>query len=301
LYGGVGLGKTHLGQAIAWELSKNKPEQQIVYITAERFMYLFVRALQQQAMADFKTRFRSIDTLVVDDVQFITGKEKTQKEFFHTFDALMGDAKQLVLICDKAPANLENLDEKLKSRMNGGLVVDIGELDYQLRLAIICKKSQEFQLGIEDKTQELLARHLSGNCRDIEGCLKRLLVNKNILQIEPTSSNVEKVLRDGSIFFQQTGINIGFIQKKVAEYFGVAPVDLRSKKKLKKLVLARHIAMYLARMFTDESLATIAGEFSGKSHAAIVYAINHIRQLKTANVEVDEHLKRLTNIFEKMK
>ncbi|MDR1425947.1 MAG: chromosomal replication initiator protein DnaA [Rickettsiales bacterium] len=298
LYGGVGLGKTHLIQAMAWDLQLKDPNQQIVYLSAERFMYLFVQALQNQDINNFKNRFRNVDVLIVDDIQFITGKEKTQKEFFYTFDTLLAEGKKIVLACDKAPMNLESLDEKLKSRISGGLIVDIKEFDYQLRFDIIKKKSTDMGLSIGEDIIVFLADKITGNCREIEGCLRRLLVNQKIMGARLDRNGVENILVDN--INQSEGVSVENIQGKVAEYFNVSMSDLKSKKRSKNLIVPRHAAMYLSKELTSGSLMDIAKKFGSGSHATVIHGINNIRKLMETNPEISTLVLKLTSLARKV-
>ncbi|GHU28774.1 chromosomal replication initiator protein DnaA [Bacilli bacterium] len=292
IYGGVGLGKTHLCQAIAWDMKEKNPGKQIIYLSAERFMYLFVQALQNQDMNNFKNRFRNVDVLIVDDIQFITGKDKTQKEFFYTFDTLVNDRKQVVMACDRAPANLESLDEKLKSRMNGGLIVDIKEFDYQLRLDLIRKKSDDLGLVLREDLMEFLAEKINRNCREIEGCLRRLFINQSIMGNRLEKEDIEIILVD-NINQSNEAVSIENIQGKVAEYFDISVPDLKSKKRLKNLVLPRHIAMYLSKELTSKSFLDIARKFNGKNHATVIHGINSVKKLMESSSEVSGSISKL--------
>lgn len=277
LYGEVGLGKTHLCQAVAWELKRNKPDKQIIYLSAEKFMFLFIQSLSNQNVNDFKNKFRNVDTLIIDDIQFIVGKDKTQKEFFYTFDALISEQKQVILACDKSPVYLESLDEKLKSRLNGGLVIDIKEADYQLRLDFVRLKSKQLALSLTKDLEEFIAENITTNCREIEGCLKRLKINQDIMKINISKDNIESILCDNLLQYRKK-ISIDSIQNKVADYFNISLDDLKSEKRVKNLVFARHIAMYLAKVLTNKSFPDIAKKFNDKNHATIIHAVNKIKK-----------------------
>ncbi|MDR2778514.1 MAG: chromosomal replication initiator protein DnaA [Rickettsiales bacterium] len=287
IYGGVGLGKSHLCQAIAWAMGGGGGEKGIVYLSAEKFMYLFVQALRTQEIGSFKERLRNVDVLLVDDIQFITGKDKTQREFFYTFDTLVADGKKIVLVCDKAPANLESLDEKLRSRMNGGLLVAIEEFDYSLRLALVKKKSEELKLNLRDDLLEFLAKKLNRSCREIEGCLRRLFLKQSVLNTKfEKIADLENVLADSLDCMADEMPEIETIQRKVAEHFGLSPVDLRSKKKHRDLVIPRHLAMYLSRELTSLSLLEIAEKFGRKNHSTVIHGINHAKRLVETEQEM---------------
>lgn len=294
LYGNVGLGKTHLCQAIAWTIKERNKDSQIVYLSAEKFMFLFVQALQNQNINDFKKKFRNIDTLIIDDIQFILGKDKTQKEFFYTFDTLVNEKKQIILACDRSPINLENLDEKLKSRLNGGLIIDIKEPDYQLRLDIIKKKSKDLNLILSEELMKFIAENITTNGREIEGCLKRLLINQNIMHINITKDDIKSILYDNINQTKKT-ITIDLIQEKVADYFNISLSDLKSEKRFKDLILARHTAMYLCKIFTTKSFQDISKKFNSKSHATVIHAVKKIESMIENDIELNNSINSISN------
>lgn len=285
IYGNVGLGKTHLCQAIAWKMKEINPNKNIVYLSAEKFMFLFVQALHNQDINDFKNRFRNIDTLIVDDIQFITGKDKTQQEFFYTFDTLVNDKKNIVLACDRSPKNLENLDEKLKSRMNGGFIVDIKDPDYQLRFKFIKEKSINFNLDLNEYLQEFLAINLNLSIREIEGCLKRLYITKSIQNINIDKEVIETVLSEN---MDKKVHTIEKIQEVTSKFFDVSLNDLKSDKRLKNLVLPRHIAMFLSKKLTNKSYPDIAKKFNHKNHATVIYAYKKISEITEKDSEISK-------------
>ena len=293
LYGSVGIGKTHLCQSIAWRMRENFKNKRIIYLSAEKFMYLFVQALQKQDVNTFKNNFRNVDCLIIDDIQFIVGKDNTQKEFFYTFETLANDGKQIVLACDKAPVNLE-LDEKLKSRLNGGMIIDIKDNDFNLRYEIFKKKCSEYKLNLSDDLLKFLANSIVTNTREMEGCLKRLQVNEHVMKIKTTRQVIENILSDNIIKSQKTA-SIETIQKKVADYFSININDLKSEKRLKELVLPRHIAMYLAKTLTNKSYPDVAKKFSGKNHATVIHAVKKIESEMKTNFEINEIITNLTN------
>ena len=296
LYGGVGLGKTHLCQAIALKLKETRPDKQIIYLSAEKFMFLFVQSLQQQDINAFKNRFRNVDTLIIDDLQFIVGKDKTQKEFFYTFETLINENKQIILACDKSPINLVDLDEKLKSRINGGLVVDIKEPDYQLRLLIIKNKSKRLGLKLNEELMQYIAENIISNGREIEGCLKRLYINQEIMHITLNKEEIDKILCD-NITSNKKVITIVSIQEKVSEYFNVTISDLKSSRRTKELVIPRHIAMYLCKELTAKSYPDIAKSFNGKNHATIIYAVKKIKKAVQENSEMLQTINKIKNLL----
>ena len=289
IYGGVGLGKTHLCQAMAWKIKETQPNKQVVYLSAEKFMFLFVQSLQEQDINTFKNRFRNIDVLIIDDIQFIVGKDKTQKEFFYTFETLINDNKQVVLACDKSPSNLIELDEKLKSRITGGLVVDIKEPDYQLRYDLITKKSKDLGLNINKDLIEYIAENIVSSGREIEGCLKRLQIHQDIMNIEITVDTINEILGD-NISNNKKLITINDIQEKVSKYFDISLNDLKSDKRIKELVIPRHIAMYFSKKLTTKSFPEIAKCFNGKNHATVIHAVKKIEELLQTDLEINKFI-----------
>lgn len=296
IYGNVGLGKTHLCQAMAWKMKETHPHKQIVYLSAEKFMYLFVQSLQEQDVNTFKNKFRNIDVLIIDDIQFIIGKEKTQKEFFYTFETLVNDNKQVILACDRSPLNLINLDEKLKSRINGGLVVDIKEPDYEFRLNLINKKASMLKLDLSKPLMSYMAEKIILNNREIEGCLKRLQINQDIMNIKISKEDIDNILHD-NIISSQKCITINDIQDKISNYFNISIADLKSIKRLKELVIPRHIAMYFCKQLTTKSYPEIAKSFNGKNHATVIYAVKKIEELIEKDLEIANIIEEIKHIF----
>lgn len=296
LYGGVGLGKTHLCQAIAWEMKEKYPNKNIIYLSAEKFMYLFVQSLQNQDIATFKTRFRNVDVLIIDDIHFIAGKESTQKEFFQTFNTLIDENKQIILACDKSPLNLEKVDDQLKSRMSGGIVVDILEPDYELRLNLIKAKCKQIGLELASKIELFLAEKIVASGREIEGCIKKLAMHQKFIKTEITFDIVEKILSD-SLNRVQKIITIDKIQEIVSEFFKISLADLKSEKRNKELVIPRHIAMYLSKKMTDKSFPDVAKKFGGKNHSTVIHAIKKVEELINLDLEISNNILKIKNIL----
>lgn len=296
LYGGVGLGKTHLCQAIAWRMKEKFANKNIVYLTAERFMYLFVQSLQSQSINSFKDRFRNIDVLIIDDIHFIAGKESTQKEFFQTFNTLISENKQIILACDKSPVNLEKIDDQLKSRMSGGIVIDVLDPDYKLRLDITRFKSKQMGLDLDDKVSEFIAKNIPSSGREIEGCLKRLLMHKKFMNVTITQEVVENVLAD-NIVQSKKAINIDDILGKVSDFYKISLNELKSNSRLKELVIPRHIAMYFCKKLTSKSFPEIAKKFGGRNHATVIYAVKKIEKMIENNPNISDNISKLKNIL----
>ncbi len=299
LYGGVGLGKTHLMHAIAWHIKEHHPERVVIYLSAEKFMYQFIRALRHKDTMSFKERFRSVDVLMIDDVQFISGKDSTQEEFFHTFNALIDQKKQIILSADKSPSDLSGIEERMRSRLGWGLVADIHPTTYELRLGILQAKAEKLSVEVPKDVLDFLAHKIGSNIRELEGALNRVvahatLVGRNI-NIEMTS----EVLRD-LIRSNDRRVTIEDIQKKVSEHFDIKVADLLSSKRSIDFARPRQIAMYLSKVLTTCSLPEIGRKFGGKDHSTVIHAVKKIESLKkedTIFAEDVDILKRVLQVY----
>ncbi|MGI9368389.1 MAG: chromosomal replication initiator protein DnaA [Ruegeria sp.] len=302
LYGGVGLGKTHLMHAIAWELKTKRPELNVLYLSAEQFMYRFVQALRERRMMDFKHLFRSVDVLMVDDVQFIAGKDSTQEEFFHTFNALVDQNKQIIISADRAPGEIKDLEDRVKSRLQCGLVVDLHPTDYELRLGILQNKVQQHKstypdLKITDGVLEFLAHRISTNVRVLEGALTRLfafasLVGREI-DMELTQDCLADVLRAS-----ERKITVEEIQRKVSEYYNIRLSDIIGPKRLRSYARPRQVAMYLCKQLTSRSLPEIGRRFGGRDHTTVMHGVKRIEELKTTDGQIAEDVEMLRRSLE---
>ncbi|MBK0326169.1 chromosomal replication initiator protein DnaA [Rhodobacteraceae bacterium F11138] len=302
LYGGVGLGKTHLMHAIAWELRARKPDLNVLYLSAEQFMYRFVQALRERKMMDFKELFRSVDVLMVDDVQFIAGKDSTQEEFFHTFNALVDQNKQIIISADRAPGEIKDLEDRVKSRLQCGLVVDLHPTDYELRLGILQTKVQQYRgsypgLEIADGVLEFLAQRISTNVRVLEGALTRLfafasLVGREI-DMELTQDCLADVLRAS-----ERKITIEEIQRKVSEYYNIRLSDIIGPKRLRSFARPRQVAMYLSKQLTSRSLPEIGRRFGGRDHTTVMHGVKRIEELKSTDGQIAEDVEMLRRTLE---
>ncbi|MEC3861844.1 chromosomal replication initiator protein DnaA [Mesobacterium sp. TK19101] len=302
LYGGVGLGKTHLMHAISWELHQRRPDLNILYLSAEQFMYRFVQALRDRKMMDFKEIFRSVDVLMVDDVQFIAGKDSTQEEFFHTFNVLVDQQKQIIISADRAPDEITGLENRIRSRLQSGLVVDLHPTDYELRLGILQSKAEAQRvhypgLEIEDGILEFLAHRISTNVRVLEGALTRLfafafLVGKPI-SLALTQDCLADVLRAS-----QQKISIEEIQRKVAEHYNIRLSDLVGPKRLRSFARPRQVAMYLCKHMTSRSLPEIGRRFGGRDHTTVMHGVRRIEELKAQDAAIAEDLEMLRRALE---
>ncbi|MES0864111.1 chromosomal replication initiator protein DnaA [Ruegeria sp. SCPT10] len=302
LYGGVGLGKTHLMHAIAWELKTKHPELNVLYLSAEQFMYRFVQALRERRMMDFKHLFRSVDVLMVDDVQFIAGKDSTQEEFFHTFNALVDQNKQIIISADRAPGEIKDLEDRVKSRLQCGLVVDLHPTDYELRLGILQNKVQQHistypDLVIADGVLEFLAHRISTNVRVLEGALTRLfafasLVGREI-DMELTQDCLADVLRAS-----ERKITVEEIQRKVSDYYNIRLSDIIGPKRLRSYARPRQVAMYLCKQLTSRSLPEIGRRFGGRDHTTVMHGVKRIEELKVTDGQIAEDVEMLRRALE---
>lgn len=278
LYGGVGLGKTHLMHAIAWHIKLHQPERQVLYVSAEKFMYQFIRALRFKDTMSFKELFRNVDILMIDDVQFISGKETTQEEFFHTFNALVDKNHQVIVSADKSPSDLEGMEERLKSRLGWGLVADIHPTTYELRLGILQAKADTLPVAIPKDVMELLASKVSSNIRELEGALNRIAAHATLVGRSITLESTQDVLRD-LLKSNDRRVNIDDIQKRVAEYYGIKLSDMQSAKRSQVIARPRQIAMYLSKILTPRSLPEIGRRFGGRDHTTVIHAVRKVEEL----------------------
>lgn len=288
LYGGVGLGKTHLMHAIAWHLKETQPEKKVVYVSAEKFMYLFIRSLRFKDALSFKEMFRNVDVLMIDDVQFIGGKDTTQEEFFHTFNDLVDNNRQVILSADKSPSNLDGVEDRLKSRLGWGLVADIHPTNYELRLGILQSKAKRHKPKIPDNVLEFLAVKITSNIRELEGALNRVVAHATLVGGDITIDMAQEVLRD-LLRSNERVITIELIQRKVCEFYNVKLSDLNSSRRLKNIAIARHVAMYLSKELTKRSLPDIGRNFGGKDHSTVIHAVKRVKEemLKDRSFEND--------------
>lgn len=283
LYGGVGLGKTHLMHAIAHEFRQRDPAARVLYLSAEQFMYRFVQALRESAIMDFKGLFRNVNMLMVDDVQFIAGKDSTQEEFFHTFNALVDQGKQIVISADRAPAEIKGLEERIKSRLSCGLIVDLHPTTYELRLGILQSKAEAFRAQHPDMVigagvLEFLANRITTNVRVLEGALQRLFAHASLLRREITLEVAQECLVD-ILRTNDRKVSIDDIQRKVAEHYNIRLADMMGPKRARNLARPRQIAMYLSKQLTNRSLPEIGRRFGGRDHTTIMHGVRKIEEL----------------------
>jgi chromosomal replication initiator protein len=285
LYGGVGLGKTHLMHAIGWAMKKQSPEKTVMYLSAEKFMYQFVRAIRAQDTMAFKEIFRSVDVLMIDDIQFISGKESTQEEFFHTFNALVDQNKQIVISADKAPSDLTGLEERLRSRLAWGLVADIQPSTYELRLGILQSKRQQLGAEIPDAVLEFLALKVCSNIRELEGALNRIVAHADVTKSAITLESTQDVLSD-LLRAHDRRITIDEIQRKVAEHYNIRLPDMHSARRARNVARPRQVAMYLAKQLTSRSLPEIGRKFGGRDHTTVMHAVRKVEELMRDDTQI---------------
>lgn len=293
IHGGVGMGKSHLAQAIAWKIKEFDKSKKVVYLSAEKFMYHFVQSLRTNDIMNFKQKMRTIDVLIVDDVQFIAGKESTQQEFMNCFNALVEDNKQVVLVCDRCPSNLENIDEKLKSRITGGMVLNFKNADFNDRFEILKAKAAQHNVEISEEILRFIAEKITTTIRDLEGAVKKLIASLVFEDKEITLENAKILL---SSYFKQSvnkAVSIEKIQKEVAAFYNIKIADLTSNSRLRNFARPRQIAMYLAKNLTIESLPKIGAAFGGKNHATVIHSVKLVAKLMEENNKILQEVKAL--------
>lgn len=291
MYGGVGLGKTHLMHAMAWAIRERAPQRKVLYLSAEKFMYQFITALKNKDGLSFKALFRSVDVLMIDDVQFIANKDSTQEEFFHTFNALIEDGRQIVLTGDRSPTDLDGMEERLRSRLGWGLVADIHPTDYELRLSILQSKVE--LMGLKDqvpqKVVEFLAYRIVSNVRELEGALNRILAQATLVGRPITMDMVQDVLSD-LIRANDRRLTIEDIKKRVAEHFNIKLVEFDSARRARAVARPRQVAMYLAKQLTSKSYPEIGRKFGGRDHTTVMHAVQKIQELLQADSGLAEDI-----------
>ncbi|MCH7486421.1 MAG: chromosomal replication initiator protein DnaA [Proteobacteria bacterium] len=297
LYGGVGLGKTHLMHAIAWHIRSRDPARNVVYLSAEKFMYCFIRALREHNTVDFKDQFRSVDVLMIDDVQFISGKDSTQEEFFHTFNALVDQGRQIVISSDKSPSDLEGMEERLISRLNCGLVADIHSTTYELRLGILQSKAERLGVQIPGKVLEFLAHKITANVRELEGALNRVVAHAQLVGREISLEATQDVLHD-LLRANDRRITIDEIQKSVAAHFNIRISDMHSARRARSVARPRQVAMYLAKQLTTRSLPEIGRKFGGRDHTTVMHAVRKVDELREHDSGFAEDVELLRRMLE---
>lgn len=296
IYGGVGLGKTHLMHAIGHAILTIKPTANVAYLHSERFVADMVRALQHNAINEFKRYYRSLDVLLIDDIQFFAGKERSQEEFFHTFNSLLEGQHQIVLTCDRYPKEVSGLEERLKSRFGWGLPVSIEPPELETRVAIINKKAEHVNVFLPDEVAFFIAKRFRSNVRELEGALNRVIANSNLTGNPITLDFTQQALKD-LLLLQDKQITIENIQKTTAEYYKIRVADLLSKRRSRSVARPRQVAMALAKELTSHSLPEIGDAFGGRDHTTVLHACRKIMELRQQEQKINEDYKNLSNIL----
>jgi len=297
LYGGVGLGKTHLLHAIGNQIVRNNPHAKVLYLHSERFVADMVKALQTNAMNEFKRYYRSVDALLIDDIQFFAGKDRTQEEFFHTFNALLeSQQQQVILTCDRYPKEINGVEERLKSRLGWGLTVAVEPPELETRVAILMSKAEQSRIDLPYEVAFFVAKRIRSNVRELEGALKRIVANAHFTGHAITVDFVKESLRD-LLALQDKLISIENIQRTVAEYYKVKVADLLSKRRSRSVARPRQVAMALAKELTNHSLPEIGDAFGGRDHTTVLHAYRLINKLRETNTAIEEDYTNLLRIL----
>ena len=296
IYGGVGLGKTHLMHAVGNEMARRNPNAKIVYLHSERFVADMVKALQLNAINDFKRYYRSVDALLIDDIQFFAGKDRSQEEFFHTFNALLEGNQQIILTCDRYPKVINNLEERLKSRFGWGLTIEVEPPELETRAAILLKRAAEIKVDLSYDAAFFIAQRVRSNVRELEGALKRVIANATFTQRPITVDLVKEALKD-LLALQDKQVSIGNIQKVVGEYYKIKMSDLLSKRRSRSVARPRQVAMSLAKELTNHSLPEIGDAFGGRDHTTVLHACRKIKELCDVDTDIEQDLKNLQRLL----
>ncbi|HEY0184771.1 MAG TPA: chromosomal replication initiator protein DnaA [Rhodopila sp.] len=298
LYGGVGLGKTHLMHAIAWELTdRTASPVSVAYMSAEKFMYRFIAAIRSQSTMEFKENLRSVDVLMIDDLQFLIGKDNTQEEFFHTFNYLVEQGKQIVVSADKSPSDLNGLEHRLRTRLGCGMVADLHSTTYELRISILEAKAARAGVDVPVKVLEFLAHKITSNVRELEGALNRLVAHANLFSRPVTLETTHEVLHD-ILKAHDRRVTIEEIQKKVAEHYSIRLTDMSSARRARAVARPRQVAMYLAKQLTSRSLPEIGLKFGNRDHTTVMHAVSRVTELMERDGTFAEDVELLRRLLE---
>ena len=300
LYGGVGLGKTHLMHAIAWELSTKRTGAapvSVAYMSAEKFMYRFINALRSQSTLEFKNELRSVDVLMIDDLQFLIGKDNTQEEFFHTFNALVDAGKQIVISADKSPSDLSGLEDRLRTRLGCGMVADLHATTFELRISILEAKASRAGVDVPGKVLEFLARKITSNVRELEGALNRLVAHANLFDRQLTMETAHEVLHDVLKAYDRK-VTIQEIQKRVADHYNIRVAEMSSARRARNIARPRQVAMYLAKQLTSKSLPDIGRHFGDRDHTTVMHAVSRVTELMAQDAAFAEDVELLRRMLE---
>ena len=283
--------------AIAWHIRKRNPERHVIYLSAEKFMYQFIRALRYKDTVSFKDQFRSVDVLMIDDVQFIAGKDNTQEEFFHTFNALVDQNHQVIVSADKSPNDLEGMEDRMKSRLGWGLVADIHPTTYELRLGILQVKAEQLEVEIPPKVMEFLAHKITSNVRELEGALNRIVAYANLVGRQVSLEGTQEVLHD-ILRANDRRVTIEEIQKRVSEHYNIRQSEMYSARRARAVARPRQVAMYLSKQLTSRSLPEIGRKFGGRDHTTVMHAVRKIEELRATDNTFAEDIELLRRMLE---
>lgn len=298
LYGGVGLGKTHLMHAIAWELTDRASNPvSVAYMSAEKFMYRFIAAIRSQSTMEFKESLRSVDVLMIDDLQFLIGKDNTQEEFFHTFNYLVEAGKQIVVSADKSPSDLNGLEQRLRTRLGCGMVADLHSTTYELRISILEAKAARAGVAVPPRVLEFLAHKITSNVRELEGAFNRLVAHANLFGRPITLESTHEVLHD-ILKAHDRRVTIEEIQKKVAEHYSIRLTDMSSARRARAVARPRQVAMYLAKQLTTRSLPEIGRKFGNRDHTTVMHAVSRVQELMERDGTFAEDVELLRRLLE---
>ena len=292
IYGGVGLGKTHLMHAVGNHIQSQNPNAKVVYLHSERFVADMVKALQLNAINEFKRYYRSVDALLIDDIQFFAGKERSQEEFFHTFNALLEGGQQMILTCDRYPKEIDGLEDRLKSRFGWGLTVAVEPPELETRVAILMKKAEQEGIDLPHEAAFFVAQKIRSNVRELEGALKRVIANAAFTGSKITLPFIKESLKD-LLALQDKQVSIDNIQRIVAEYYKIKVADLLSKRRSRSVARPRQVAMALSKELTNHSLPEIGNAFGGRDHTTVLHGVRKIKELRETNADISEDYKNL--------
>jgi chromosomal replication initiator protein len=297
LYGGVGMGKTHLMHAIGHTIKKRNPAMRLSYVSAEKFTIEVINSLRFDRMISFRDRFHTVDVLLVDDIQFIAGKERTQEEFFHTFNALYEQQKQIVISSDCLPKDINSIEERLRSRFEWGLIADIQPPDLETKIAILQKKAENDRFPLPDDVAEYIARAIKSNVRELEGALTRLMAYASLTGATVSLATAQQVLRN-IIASQEKRVTIDLIQKRVSEHFNLREQDLKVRSNTRAIAFPRQVAMYIVKQLTTASLPEIGRQFGGKHHTTVLHSIHKIEEMRRSDKDLNRTITRLMDALQ---
>lgn len=297
IYGGVGLGKTHLMHAIGHYVLEHNPSAKVLYLSSEKFTNEFINSIRDNKAVDFRNKYRNVDVLLIDDIQFLAGKESTQEEFFHTFNALHEESKQIVISSDRPPKEIPTLEDRLRSRFEWGLITDITPPDLETRIAILRKKAKAEGLDIPNEAMSYIANQIDSNIRELEGALIRVVAYSSLINRDINVDLAAEALKDIIPSSKPKVITIQDIQRAVGQHYNVKLEDFKAKKRTKSIAFPRQVAMYLSRELTDFSLPKIGYEFGGRDHTTVIHAHEKISKLLQTDQELQQHIKEIRNIL----